>query len=115
RRATGKIRLMAWLALGDSCRRRRRSGGRALHRPALCREIGRNLSEIFLRKLLCYRRHYRVVAVTASIILPLLDQITLLLTPDDRNGFRIGGHAVRTVARGARLRFCLDVVSGMRR
>jgi hypothetical protein len=106
---------MAWLALGASVRRRQGSGGRGLRRPALGREIGRDLAKIFLRKPLCYGRHDRVVAIATSVVVQLLDEIALLLTPDDRNGFRVGGYAVIAVACSARLRLCLDVVGGIRR
>src|SRR5690242_14297124 len=106
---------MAWLALVDPLRRGRRSGGRAFHRPALGREIGGDLAQVFLRKLLGYGRHDRIVAIAASVVVQLLDEIALLLTPDDRNGFRVGRDAILTVARRAGLRFSLDVVGGMRR
>src|SRR5262249_46084490 len=81
-----------------------------LHRPALGREVGRDLAKIFPRKLLSYGRHNRAVAITASVVVQLLDEIALLLTPNDRNGFRVGRDAILAVACSARLRFCLDVV-----
>jgi hypothetical protein len=59
--------------------------------------------------------HERAVAITTSVVVQLLDEVTLLLTPDDRNGFRVGGDAIPAVACGTRLRFCLDVVGGTRR
>jgi hypothetical protein len=89
---------MAWLALGYSVGRRRGSGGHTLRRPALGREIDRDLAKIFLRKTFGYGRHNRVVAIATSVVVQLLDEIALLLTPDDRNGFWVNGYAILAVA-----------------
>jgi hypothetical protein len=102
---------MAWLALGYSVGWRG-SRGRGLRRPALGREIGRDLAQIVLRKAFGDGGHDRVVAIAASEIVQLLDEVALLLTPDDRNGFWVGWYAILTVARGAQLRLCHDVVGG---
>ena len=106
---------MARLALGDPMGRRRISDGCGLHRPALGREIGGDLAKIVLRKPLGYGRHDRIVAIATSVVVQLLDEIALLLTPDDRNGFWVDGYAILAVACSARLRFCLNVVRGIRR
>src|SRR5437764_1405718 len=67
RRAALKIRLMAWLALGNSVGWRRRAGSCVLRRPALGREIGRDLANIFLRKRFGYGRHDRVIAIATLV------------------------------------------------
>src|SRR5690242_667430 len=106
---------MAWLALGNSVGWR--SGGRdaLLRRPALGREICRNLAKVFLREALGYGRHDRAHAITAPKVVQLLDEITLRLTPDDRDGFWVCGYAVFTVAGAAHLHFCFDFFSSERR
>ena len=79
RRTALKIRLMAWLALGNAVWRRRRSAGHVLRWPTLGREIGGDLAKILLRKAFCYWRHDRVVAIAASVVVQLLDEVALLL------------------------------------
>ena len=93
------------------CRwRRRGSRGRGLRRPGLGREIGGDLAKIILRQAFGDGCHDRVVAIAASVVVQLLDQIALLLAPDDRNGFWFDGYTVLTVTCVAHLHFCLDVV-----
>src|SRR5262249_46668055 len=110
RHAALKIRLMARLALRDCFGRRGGSSGSLFYRPGLRREIGGDLAKVFLRKTLGDRRHDRVLPVTASVVVQLLDEIALLLTPDDGHGFWIGGYSALSVTCPTDLRLCFYIV-----
>src|SRR5690348_15775110 len=73
----------------------RRSSDLGLGRPGLAGEIGRNLAPLLGLDGCRDRRHHRVGAVLAAIVMQLLDQEALLLAPDDRDG-RVGRLPVRS-------------------
>src|SRR5436305_8246700 len=105
---------MAWLALGDALGQRCGRSGWGSGRPTFGREIGCNLTKVFLRKASGDGRHDRVVALAIPVIAHLLEQIAPLLAPDDRDGFGVGGHAILSMTGCAELRRGLDVVGGTR-
>src|SRR3989442_7538849 len=105
---------MTGLALSDSLRRQRRLCGPP-RRPGLGREIGGDLAQIALGQVLGDRRHSRAIALAVPKIAQLLHEIALFLTPDDRNGLRVGGNAFITMACRTELRFRLDIIRRMRR
>ena len=83
RRPTLKIRMMAWLALGDAIGLRCGRSGCTLCRPTLGREIGRDLAKVLLHKGFGDGRHNRVVAFAIPVVAHLLEKIAPLLPPDD--------------------------------
>src|SRR5262249_15132021 len=77
-------------------------------------EIGRERAKVLLGKAFGEGSHDRVLALAVAVIAHLFEQVGPLLPPDDRDGFRVGGHAVLAVTGRAELRRRLDG-GGMRR